>query len=38
VVCFLDFQVTKEVPKKTEYPETKRRVVAHVAQLESENT
>jgi len=37
VVCFLDFQATKEVPKKTQYPETERRVVAHVAQSESEN-
>jgi len=25
------------VPKKTQYPETERRVVAHVAQSESEN-
>jgi len=34
VVCFLDFQTTKEVPKKTQYLETKLQVVAHVAQSE----
>ena len=37
VICFLDLQAIKEVPKKTQYPETERRVVAHVAQSESEN-
>jgi len=38
MVCFLDFQATKEVPKKTQYPKTKRRVVAHIAQSKLENT
>jgi len=38
VVCFLDFQVTKEVPKKTQYPETESQVLTHVAQSELENT
>ena len=37
VVCFLNFQATKDVPKKTQYPEIEHRVVAHVTQLESEN-
>jgi len=37
MVCFLDFQATKEVPKKTQYPEIERQVVAHVAKSESKN-
>jgi len=35
VVFFLDFQATKEVPKKIQYPETERLVVAQVAQSKS---
>ena len=31
-VCFLDFQATKEVPKKTQYLEIECQVVVHVAQ------
>jgi len=30
MICFLDFQVTKEVPKKIQYLEIERQVVAHV--------